>query len=222
VGDPLQVGIVRPRRAGEGAPEARAQARARVRAELEVGLTGAQVPFVLTERGEDLVLVAPAGLDGVLEAPLHELASAGGPLDGGVGRATTAVEELPRSYQDARFALQQLATSPRPDSRSHVLAHADLDLVTTLVCDADSDLFAPRRDAVIAALGGPPLEETLRVYLERNLDVTRTAQALHLHPNSLRYRLTRIEERLGRSLRDPATIALLHVAFRYGWAFREA
>ncbi|WP_210495579.1 helix-turn-helix domain-containing protein [Patulibacter sp. SYSU D01012] len=221
VGDPLQVGIVRPRRAREAAPEARAQALARVRAELEVHLTGAGVPFVLTERDCDLILVAPAGLDAVLEAPLHELASAGGPLDGGVGRTTTAVEELPRSYQDARFALQQLATSPRPDGRSHVLAHDDLDLVTTLVCDADPALFGPRRDAVVAALGGPPLEETLRVFLERNLDVTRTAQALHLHPNSLRYRLTRIEERLGRSLRDPATIALLHVAFRFGWAFRD-
>lgn len=93
--------------------------------------------------------------------------------------------------------------------------------MTTLVCDADAALFVPRRQAVIDALGGPPLEDTLRCFLELRLDVTRTAEALHLHPNSLRYRLTRIEERLGRSLRDPATIAMLHVAFRFGWAFRD-
>jgi DNA-binding PucR family transcriptional regulator len=33
-----------------------------------------------------------------------------------------------------------------------------------------------------------------------------------LHPNSLRYRLARIEELIGRSLRLPSTIADLHIA----------
>lgn len=223
VEDRLQVAVVRARRGQDrgAAREEGPQALARVRAELEAHLTSAEVPFVMTSRDLDLVLVAPSRLEAVLEAPLHELTSAGGPLDGGVGRATRTVEELPRSYQDARFALQQLASSASPDGRSRVLGHEELDLVTTLVCDADAALFVPRRQAVIDALGGPPLEDTLRCFLELRLDVTRTAEALHLHPNSLRYRLTRIEERLGRSLRDPATIAMLHVAFRFGWAFRD-
>ena len=38
------------------------------------------------------------------------------------------------------------------------------------------------------------------------------ARALRIHPNSLRYRLGRIEELTGRSLREPATIATLHLA----------
>jgi DNA-binding PucR family transcriptional regulator len=42
--------------------------------------------------------------------------------------------------------------------------------------------------------------------------VPRTAAALHLHANSLRYRLGRIEDQLGRSLRDPGTIANLYLA----------
>ena len=49
-------------------------------------------------------------------------------------------------------------------------------------------------------------------YFDHDLDVPAAAAELHLHPNSLRYRLTRIEEVLGRSLKRPATIAELHIA----------
>ncbi|WP_320668591.1 helix-turn-helix domain-containing protein [Patulibacter defluvii] len=225
----LQVAAVRAQRtpaAGDGEPgrtggrEAGPQVLGRVRAELEAWLTSDDVPFLLTTRDLDLVLIGPVPLGDALEPALHDLASAAGPLDAGVGRATASVEQLPRSHQDARFALQQLANAAG-DGRSRLLRHEQLDLVTALVCDADPRLYAPRRQAVIDALGGPPLEDTLRAFLEHRLDVTATAQALHLHPNSLRYRLSRIEERLGRSLRDPGTIAMLHVAFRFGWAFRE-
>ena len=55
---------------------------------------------------------------------------------------------------------------------------------------------------------------TLRSYFDHQLDVAACAKALNLHPNSLRYRLTRIEERLGRPLRAPATIADLYLALR--------
>ena len=40
----------------------------------------------------------------------------------------------------------------------------------------------------------------------------RAAQAMHLHHNSLRYRLSRAEQLLGRSLKDPATIASVYFA----------
>jgi len=42
------------------------------------------------------------------------------------------------------------------------------------------------------------------------------AHTLHLHPNSLRYRLAKIEKALGRSLRSPQTIADLYLALRAG------
>jgi DNA-binding PucR family transcriptional regulator len=32
---------------------------------------------------------------------------------------------------------------------------------------------------------------------------------MHLHPNSIRYRLSRVEDQLGRSINDPETITLL-------------
>jgi purine catabolism regulator len=38
------------------------------------------------------------------------------------------------------------------------------------------------------------------------------ARAMHIHHNTLRYRLGRVEEALGRPLKDPGTIAVLYIA----------
>ena len=45
------------------------------------------------------------------------------------------------------------------------------------------------------------LEETIAAYVEENLNVARTAQRLGVHPNTLRYRLERITERVGHDPR---------------------
>ncbi|GAA3232070.1 helix-turn-helix domain-containing protein [Actinocorallia longicatena] len=44
------------------------------------------------------------------------------------------------------------------------------------------------------------IENTLRVYLDHDLHVADAARALHIHPNTLRHRLNRFEERSGLSL----------------------
>jgi len=44
------------------------------------------------------------------------------------------------------------------------------------------------------------------------MDAMRAARAMGLHHNSLRYRLGRVEQFLGRPLKDPATIASLYIA----------
>ena len=45
--------------------------------------------------------------------------------------------------------------------------------------------------------GNSALMETLRAYLDSDLDVARTAEALFVHPNTVRYRLRRISEETG-------------------------
>jgi DNA-binding PucR family transcriptional regulator len=52
------------------------------------------------------------------------------------------------------------------------------------------------------------------VYLASDRRLERTANDLHVHPNTVRYRLTKIQEMLGVSLRDVEERFLLELALR--------
>ena len=56
---------------------------------------------------------------------------------------------------------------------------------------------------------GTKLGNTLRAYMDQRCHVATTARLLHVHPNTVAYRLRRIEELLGVDLDDPE--ALLHI-----------
>ena len=201
-------------RGGGAAPsrEARSQLLARVRGEVEGRLTTAALPFLAVIGEGDLVVVAPWPAGAVLREALEELAAAGLTVDMGVGRAAPSLDGLPRSWHDARFAVVQLAAAPERPDGPETLTYDDFDLATAVVCDADPAALAPRRETLGDGRLDGALRETLDAYLEHRLDVPRTAAALHLHPNSVRYRLQRIERELGRSLDDPVTIANLYLA----------
>jgi hypothetical protein len=57
------------------------------------------------------------------------------------------------------------------------------------------------------------LFETFRVWQDSDASVRATAEVLICHPNTVRYRLRRIEQRTGRSLSRPRDIAELCLAF---------
>jgi hypothetical protein len=69
------------------------------------------------------------------------------------------------------------------------------------------DDYAARRSA--------DLPETLEVFMEAELDRRAAADRLHVHPNTLDYRLRRIEELTGLSLSSPNDIALLALALKH-------
>ncbi|HEU4973610.1 MAG TPA: helix-turn-helix domain-containing protein [Baekduia sp.] len=208
----LQVAVLRP--AGDDLPrEARSQHAARLLAELEQRMTAGETPFLLVQHDGDIVVVAPDPVEDALRRAATDMPPRAVPIDVGVGRAVAALDGLPRSLLDARFAVEQLLRAePERMGGNRMLAHADLDLATALVCDADPAVAEPRRAALLDRITARELRETLLAYLDHELDVQRTAASLHLHANSLRYRLGRIEQQLGRSLRDPATIANLYLA----------
>jgi hypothetical protein len=51
----------------------------------------------------------------------------------------------------------------------------------------------------------PEILETVRAYFDHQANVEQAAEALHVHPNTVRYRLKRLEELSGARLRDPLT-----------------
>ncbi len=56
--------------------------------------------------------------------------------------------------------------------------------------------------------------ETLRAYLDSFGDIASAARLLHVHPNTVRYRVRRIEKQLGASLGDPEVRLLLDLSLR--------
>jgi sugar diacid utilization regulator len=70
-------------------------------------------------------------------------------------------------------------------------------------------------DSIIERLAHEPyLLQTLAAYFEHGQHQKRTSAALKVHPNTLNYRLSRIEEILGATLSDPSWVARLAVVVR--------
>lgn len=118
--------------------------------------------------------------------------------------------ELKRALAEARACV---AVALRGTER--IVSSDQLSLSEALVAQLTRDQAA-RVDDALAPLRGerPEVLETLVAYFENDMDIMACARAMFLHPNSLRYRLAKIESKLGRSLRAPETIADLHLALR--------
>jgi DNA-binding PucR family transcriptional regulator len=56
---------------------------------------------------------------------------------------------------------------------------------------------------------------TLRAYLDAGLNLTRTAKAVHVHPNTVEYRLRRIRELSGRDPRNHDDLLTLSLATKF-------
>jgi purine catabolism regulator len=160
------------------------------------------------DREAACVLVLLGLLDARLERALRT-ALPGGEAACGVGRPVTGPADVALSAADARVACELAARGHGP----RVLRYADVDLATLAIGQLPAERFEPALAPVLALLDArPPLRAAVEAWLAHELDVTAAACALRLHPNTVRYRLKRLAEELGRPLRDPATIAQLHLA----------
>lgn len=124
---------------------------------------------------------------------------------GGIGAARIEVDRVLDSA--ARHPISVGQVTSLAEARTTVL----LDEILTMV-GREQRLVDPR----IADLRArePALAETLRVYLDSFGDVGAVARSLHVHPNTVRYRVRRIEELLSTSLADPDVRLLFSLGLR--------
>jgi len=168
-------------------------------------------PSLATIREGRLMIVAtgPVPDDVIIE----RLGQAGPKLSFGIGRRATDVSGAKQSFADAELAVRAAVSS----KSERIVRYDDLDFETVLLNEVPLDRLRPKMDAWLAPLAENPLAlEALQAYLRYDLDVGRTARSLSLHPNSVRYRLSRAEELIGARLKSPATIVALHVALFSG------
>jgi hypothetical protein len=153
-------------------------------------------------RHDELVVLAPAA------APLRQMfirASEREPLAAGISLPVASPGQIPRAHLEARRAL---ALAPA----GGVLRLADLSLFDYLLAGADDT--APRLGPEGLDRLEAPLRETLLAYAGCDLNVGATAQRLHLHPNTVHYRLRRIERLTGRDVRHLGDVIDLVAAVR--------
>lgn len=161
------------------------------------------VPYLLSERGGRAVLLwGSHSVEAEVEALLRAVDE---PVRLGYSARHDALKRVPQAYREAVIALKTARLGAWA-------SFAKLDPVAwVLLQQGPEDL----RALVERFLPLPPLfMRTLEVYLESSGGAKAAAQTLHLHPNTLRYRLQRIEEALGLSLKSPEALAQIHLALR--------
>jgi DNA-binding PucR family transcriptional regulator len=122
----------------------------------------------------------------------------------GVAAARTEVDRVLDSAERHPFLGQVTSLA---EARTTVL----LDEIVTLV-GTDERLVDPRVRDLRAR--DPVLAETLRAYLDSFGDIAAAAQWLQVHPNTVRYRVRRIEKLLSTSLADPDVRLLFSLGLR--------
>jgi purine catabolism regulator len=142
----------------------------------------------------------------------------------GVGRAYEGLDGLRRAFREAGQALDIGQRLFGPASLTYF---GDLGIYRLLFPLRDTEELA----AFYAETLGPLVEydrrtdgelvHTLEAYFACHTNLSEAARTLHLHRNSLLYRLQRIEEVLGTSLADADASLALQVALRIRRTLRQ-
>jgi hypothetical protein len=127
------------------------------------------------------------------------------------------LEQLPVSVQFAELTARLRARGILTDDPVFVEDHLD-----ALIVHRDAKLLEALREQVLAPLAqlAPTsrerLSETLDAWLRHMGDRQAVAAELHIHPQTVRYRMTQLHDAFGPALDDPATRSRLTLALAWG------
>ncbi|NNG38463.1 helix-turn-helix domain-containing protein [Flexivirga sp. ID2601S] len=127
------------------------------------------------------------------------------------------INDARRSMRVARIARRLQAGGALPDRLIFVPDHLD-----TLLVHRNPELLAALRDRVLAPLGQVPeasrdrLVETLTSWLRHFGSRSAVAEELHIHPQTVRYRMDQVRQVFGDALDDPDQREQLFLALVWG------
>jgi purine catabolism regulator len=135
----------------------------------------------------------------------------------GIGRVARQLQGIPQSFREAQQALE---IGRRLLGEGELHSFARLGIYRLLFyLDGQRELNDFYQETLGPLLthdsrNDGPLIETLEGFFRCNGNLSETARTMHLHRNSLLYRLGRIEELLGRSLEDSELRLSLQIALK--------
>ena len=163
---------------------------------------------LVVERGSRLLLLVPAG------TPLESLAVV---ATVGMSDVVMGAAAMPDALAGARRCLQALLAL----GRRHVVGGSeDLGVYRFLLAPGGADEAAELVRRTVGPLlehdvaRGTDLARTLEEYLASGRQHGATAERLHIHPNTLYQRLSRVGAVLGEGWREPDAALELHLALR--------
>lgn len=134
----------------------------------------------------------------------------------GVSRTFSSIGELATAYDQAKKAVL-FGEIYDPNERAHMFEHYIMEnlLNTFLEHDHINSLIDPKLREMIRMdkLKNSDLAPTLRAYLQFDCDMRKTSEYLHVHYNTLKYRLQRIKEVYFMPLNDAQYIFQLKLSF---------
>lgn len=131
-----------------------------------------------------------------------------------LGNAYENLEELPNSYIEASSTLEASLHAQKP-ATVQLFHPKGLAGLFEKIGTEDVEYFCQQQLKELAYPTEPTLQElrkTLKVFLDFNCEITKTANALYLHRNTIKYRMNQCEKLLGTSIQEPETSLLLRVA----------
>lgn len=134
----------------------------------------------------------------------------------GIGEPASSVAGLHDSYQDARDALRLGARLTPTPGAAATAVHLVTDLRVHQLLTAAGQ---PARTRLVTHTVGdlrtqpdwPVLRATVIAWCESGFSLVRTAESLHIHRNTVVYRMTKIEQLTGRPLREQPTTTALYL-----------
>jgi len=188
----LLLAIVRP--GGEGAEAAAGD------------LAQGRFPQLVLRQEEELYVLLP-------DDPAATIALAASGAVVGVSLPFRAGTSLGVARREAQWALSRALESGR-----EMVSYGD-DRTARWLTSESADLRALVDDVLRAAIDydaahGGELLPTIRTWLEHDRQTDKAAKALHIHPNTLLYRVRRFEQITGRSLTVTETLAETWLALR--------
>ena len=130
----------------------------------------------------------------------------------GIGAPATRLAELPRSYHEAWSALR-IGRRMVPGTRVHDARDFRLwDLLMGIAPRQRHDFRRAVSGKLAGQRGWPELRRTVIALVEHGLRLTETAEALHIHRNTLLYRLKRLSATIGVDVRTPRVAVALYLA----------
>jgi DNA-binding PucR family transcriptional regulator len=129
----------------------------------------------------------------------------------GVSEPYPSLDQAPLALRQA-----QLACAAATPGTTKLVRFDDEPIAVLLVSAPDASLSVARRilGRVLDLPDGDRilLIDTMRIWLAEAGSTSAAASRLHVHRNTVRYRLRRLEELTGRRLTDPLDVSELHVA----------